>query len=99
MLVHGLSQKTEQLLIKLLKQNPHVESAILFGSRAIQTFKDNSDIDLVVDGKSLSISDIANIKAAIEQTSIPYEVDLLLMSSISNTKLIEHINTYGVKWI
>lgn len=96
---NGLSEKNEQLILNVLKKNPHVETAILFGSRALQTYKDNSDIDLVIDGENLSLTDLAQIQGELEQTTLPYQVDILLMSAISNPNLLDHIKKFGVKWI
>jgi len=95
---NGLKHKYQQRLLEILKTNPRIVSVSLFGSRAIGTYKVNSDIDLVLEGPELGLSDIATILAAIEQTSIPFSVDILIKHKIDNVKLLEHINTHGVLW-
>ena len=95
---NGLKHKYQQTLLDILKTNPRILSVSLFGSRAIGSYKANSDIDLVLEGSELGLSDVANILAEIEQTSIPFGVDILIKHKIDNDKLLEHIDTYGVRW-
>ncbi|MGR5431098.1 hypothetical protein ACPV56_14095 [Vibrio astriarenae] len=45
----------------------------VFGSRAIGTFKDSSNIDLALDGANLSMTTIAQIQDQLEQSSLPYK--------------------------
>lgn len=96
---NGLKLRHQQQLIAILTQHPRVESAWLFGSRALGTFKPHSDIDLVVSGELLSLTDIADLLTQIELTTIPFKVDLLLMHKIKNDKLLEHIQMHGIKWV
>ncbi|MGF1726734.1 nucleotidyltransferase family protein [Photobacterium nomapromontoriensis] len=96
---NGLKEKHQQQIVAILARHPHVHSAWLFGSRAMGTFKPNSDIDLVVAGESLGITDVADLLMQIEQTTIPFKVDMLIKHKIKNDKLLEHIETYGVRWL
>ena len=84
-------------LIGILKNNSRVRSAYLFGSRAIGTYKENSDIDIVLIGDELTLTDIADLLSQIELTSIPYKVDLLVKHKIKNSALLEHIDKLAVK--
>ncbi|MBL4899944.1 MAG: nucleotidyltransferase domain-containing protein [Colwellia sp.] len=94
----GLKPHHKKLIIDIISQNNHVEEITLFGSRAIHTFKQNSDIDLVLSGSNVNLSDIATIKAALEQTSLPYQVDLLIKHKIDNKNLLLHIANFGITW-
>lgn len=94
----GLSKQQHLTLLTILQGYPHVQSAYLFGSRAMGSFKENSDIDIVLTGEALTLTDIANILVQIEQTTIPFKVDVLIKHKIKNTALIEHINQFAVKW-
>lgn len=96
---NGLKEAHQQQLIALLTQHPHVCAAWLFGSRAMGTFKPSSDIDLVLEGEQLDLTDIADILAQIELTTIPYKVDLLIKHKITNEQLLDHIEKYGVRWV
>jgi len=47
MMSDGLKTRHKKLIIDIISQNNHVNAIELFGSRAIDTYKLNSDIDLV----------------------------------------------------
>lgn len=95
---NGLKPHHQQQLIAILSNHPHVEHVWLFGSRAMGNFKATSDIDLVIQGEQLTLTDRATLLATIELTTIPYQVDLLIKHAITNTKLLEHIEEHGVQW-
>ncbi len=95
---NGLSCKHQQLITEIVSLENHVQSAWLFGSRAIGSFKPNSDIDLVLVGEALTLSDLANILSALDQTTIPYKVDVLIKHQITNDALLKHIDEFGVLW-
>ena len=94
---NGLSDKQQTVLIAILKNNIRVKSAYLFGSRAIGTYKENSDIDIALTGDALTLTDIADLLSQIELTTIPYKVDLLIKHKIKNSALLEHIDKFAVK--
>ena len=96
---NGLSDKHQQTIIEILLANPRIESAWLFGSRAMGNYKANSDIDIALSGKQLTTSDIATLLSQIEQTTIPYRVDILLIHKIKNQALLEHIEKCAQQWI
>jgi len=98
MMSDGLKSRHKKLIIDIISQNSHVNTIELFGSRAIDTYKLNSDIDLVLTGSQLNLTDIATIQTALEQTSLPYQVDLLIKHKIDNQNLLQHINKFGILW-
>lgn len=95
----GLKKSHKELVIESLAKRDSVKSAWLFGSRAMGTYRQNSDIDLVVEGETITLSDVAAILSEIELTTIPYHVDILIKHKITNDKLLEHIEQYGVRWL
>jgi len=55
-----------------------------FGSRIDGTFKENSDLDLAVVGESkLGFSKMGELKLSFEESDLPFRVDVLDYSSIS----------------
>lgn len=93
----GLTEKDLRVIRQVLTQHPEVESAILFGSRAKNTHRPGSDVDIALQGKHLE-----KIKTLIsgqlnEETPLPYFFDILDYSQIDNSDLIEHIDRVGVK--
>ena len=96
---NGLKVEHQQKIISIIQKQVNVDSAWLFGSRAMGTYKDSSDIDIVLEGEKLTLSDLEKILTNIELTTIPYKVDVLIKHKITNMQLLEHIEKYGVRWI
>ena len=71
---------------------------MLFGSRAKGTFSPASDIDIALFGRELAPADLADLKARIEETTIPQMVDLLLYQTITNEALQKEITEQGIAW-
>ncbi len=92
----GLSPRTVDLLRRILADFPDVEQAVLYGSRAMGTHKPGSDIDLTLFGDRLT-ADIRNtIAARLDESPIPYTVDLSRYAELDHAKLREHIDRVGV---
>lgn len=99
MLSNGLKEIHKELIISIISKNPHIKGILLFGSRAINTYKPNSDIDLALVGDQLTMTDVANILEELEETSIPYKIDLIRTKTIENKNLLKHIQANGISWL
>lgn len=87
----------KELLSIIHKYIPHC-TVYVFGSRARKTHREGSDIDLAIDaGKKISLNTILDIKAEIEETTIPLFVDIVDIYSVSDD-LKEEIEKEGVLW-
>ncbi|MGF1763560.1 nucleotidyltransferase domain-containing protein [Aliivibrio kagoshimensis] len=95
----GLKESHKTLVIEILLKRKAVKAAWLFGSRAMGTYRSNSDIDLVLGGDNITLSDVAAVLSEIELTTIPYKVDIVIKHKITSEKLLEHIDLYGVRWV
>ena len=93
-----MKDKYRRAIIEILSANPRVERAALFGSRAMETFTTTSDVDIVLYGDKLTLTDLARFIEAIDKLSIPQRVDLLLHKTIKNRNLLKHIETHGMEW-
>ncbi|MGR5167051.1 nucleotidyltransferase family protein [Vibrio astriarenae] len=93
----GLKPHQYKLIEDIVLRHPLVEEAWVFGSRALGTFKDSSDIDLALDGAGVSITTIAQIQDELEQSSLPYRVDVLIKRSITSEALMAHIRQHGIQ--
>ena len=94
----GLKERHRQAVIDIIAANARVERAVLFGSRATGTFRPASDVDVALFGDRLSMSDQANLAAAIEDLTIPQRVHLLLYGTVDSAAICKHIETHGVEW-
>ncbi len=94
----GLEPRHRKLLLDILTAHPRVQRIVLFGSRATGQWRPGSDIDLALFGESLDWRDLGKLILAIEQTTIPWEVDLVLASQIEKDALRRHIQEEGIVW-
>ncbi|CDH43621.1 restriction endonuclease subunit S [Candidatus Contendibacter odensensis] len=92
----GLSDKTLTTIRQILADYPAVKKAILYGSRAKGNYKKGSDIDLALIGDALDQRILGEIAGRLEESPIPYQVDLSLWKQIDNQNLLEHIECVGV---
>lgn len=92
----GLSAQTLATVRGILADYPAVEKAILYGSRAKGNYRKGSDIDLTLIGAALDHRVLAEIAGRLEESSIPYQVDLSLKEHINNLNLLAHIERVGV---
>lgn len=74
---------------KILNES-NVSKSIIFGSRAKNTYKKGSDVDIAIVGDERRLSYILN-----EESNLPYYFDVINLEKIKNENLIEHINRVG----
>lgn len=91
----GLTNADLQSIVDVIKAYPQVDEAIIFGSRALNTHKRGSDIDIALKGKKIgsatsTISGILN-----EESHLPYFCDVLDYDLIDNEDLRNHIDRVG----
>lgn len=93
----GLNCQSRSEIISVLASCEKVERAVLFGSRAMGTFRPASDVDLALFGEQLEARDLTSISFALEDLTVPQHVDLLLFDQVGNETLREHIIQQGVE--
>ena len=94
---YGLSDKQLKEIINKISGFPEIEEAVLFGSRAIDTYKEASDVDIALKGNKVKAALAAKLKFAFEEdTYLPFFFDFVAYPTITNEKLKEHINKKGV---
>lgn len=92
----GLTQIELDEMTAIFSHYPEVKSVVLFGSRAIGTFKEASDVDIAVKGTGVDSTCAANMKFELEEeTDIPYFFDVISYNEIDNEHLKQHIDTLG----
>lgn len=93
--MYGLTKNDLQLIVNIIKSFPEIDEAIIFGSRALNTFKKGSDIDIALKGREIEmiaskISGVLN-----EESYLPYFCDVLDYNLIENEDLRSHIDRVG----
>lgn len=94
----GLKAIHREAIIARLAANERVERVVLFGSRAIGTNTVTSDVDLVLFGERLTLTDHAQLAAVIDLIPMAQTVDIVLLGSIQSQSLLDHIQKHGVEW-
>lgn len=95
MKIGGLDNHILTTLIRIFSKYPTIRQIKLYGSRAKGNYRENSDIDLVAIGETDRFS-IASILLDLDDTDIPYLIDLQNYSELKNRHLIEHIDRVGL---
>jgi len=91
----GLNQEALAKILLILGHLDGLEQAVIYGSRAMGTYRPASDIDLTLIGPSLTTTDLLKVENELDDLLLPYQFDLSLYSQIENNDLIEHIQKFG----
>lgn len=93
--MYGLKPHTIAAIQGVLSKHPEVESAVIYGSRATNTYRNGSDIDLTLNGEKLDLTLLQRIENELDDLFLPYKIDLSLHRQISNPELLNHIARVG----
>ncbi|MDR2176384.1 MAG: nucleotidyltransferase domain-containing protein [Synergistaceae bacterium] len=93
---HGLSERTLDTLASLFGKYSGIRRAVLYGSRAAGAARDASDIDvtLFTDG-AFTESDLIRLYGDLDDSDIPYAVDISMYDNLRDSGLRRHIQSAG----
>ncbi|CAN5349114.1 nucleotidyltransferase domain-containing protein [soil metagenome] len=94
-LVFGLSPTIIADLQAGFAQYPEINQVLIFGSRAKNTWKEGSDIDIALLAPSLSKQRFAELWNKIDDLPIVFKIDCLLWDSLTNQQLKNKILQEG----
>jgi len=95
-MMYGIPEKSFQLILSAINRLAEIESAAIYGSRAMGNYKNGSDIDLVVYGRDINQQVILKLKTELEhKLPIPYFFDITHYETLENPGLKEHIDQYA----
>lgn len=92
----GLSATHLAIVRAVLAQFAGVERAVLYGSRAMGTYRTGSDIDLTLYGAGLDSRKCAAIWGAFDESRLPHRVDVSVFALLHHEGLKDHIRRVGV---
>lgn len=92
----GLSENTIKKLTLQFSKHQWIDRAIIYGSRAIGTHREGSDIDITLGSEQSDIHRLYKLEREIDDLLLPYKVDLSYYKSIDNKELLAHIKRVGV---
>ncbi len=96
-MLFGLREEDLNQIVELLTSNRKVKSIFLFGSRAKGNHSPGSDVDLALKGNDLEMSDLIEMKVLLDQTSLPYKIDLIIYERITEPMLKDNIDRVGIQ--
>lgn len=92
----GLSPSIITDIQTVFSQYPQIEKVLLFGSRAKNTWKDGSDIDLAVISTTLSDHDFTILWNKIDDLPLIFKIDCLHWNRLNNLSLKNKILQEGM---
>jgi predicted nucleotidyltransferase len=92
----GLSDTQIGLIKDAIGRFEEIESAVIFGSRAMGNYKPGSDVDIAIKGSRIT----GNITSALstllnEDLPLPHFFDIVHYDTLDNAALIRHIDEHG----
>lgn len=94
----GLEPPKIKQIKDVLSAHPKIQKVILYGSRAMGTQKNGSDIDLTLLAPDMDTGELLQIETELDELMLPYKIDLSLLHQIDNASLIDHIDRVGVEF-
>jgi len=91
----GLKPETVEKIRAVFSRHPQVSEVVIYGSRAMETARPGSDIDLTLKGEDLDLKVLNRISADLDDLLLPYMFDLSLHNQIENPDLLCHIRRVG----
>ncbi|HOV92518.1 MAG TPA: nucleotidyltransferase domain-containing protein [Candidatus Kapabacteria bacterium] len=92
----GLSDQQLETIIEIISSFPEITEAIIFGSRAIGTNRQGSDIDIAIKCNNSKFNKRGNLLSRFEESNLPFFVDIVDYNSITTNELKMQIDLYGV---
>jgi len=92
----GLTERDMSTINEILGKFPVVESVLIFGSRAKNTHKLGSDIDLAIKTTRVNEAMLSKLNNYFSESNLPYFVDLICYPLLKDIALKEHIDRIGV---
>ena len=77
------------------KRFKEIKEALIFGSRALGTYKKASDIDIAIKG-DITFDTVSKLTTILDgYPGFPYKVDIINYEVVENQELKKHIDQYG----
>ncbi len=90
----GLDARARALLDGVLERYPNIREARVFSSRALDTHRPESDIDLALYG-DVDDALAARVAGELDELPLPYQFDVRAYPAVRHAGLREHIDRVG----
>lgn len=91
----GLTKEDTIKIQSVFELHENIKKVILYGSRALSTYKPASDIDLTLVGKHINLTQLNEIENQLDDLYLPYKIDLSILDQIENPDFLNHIKRVG----
>ncbi len=91
-----LEEKLKNELQLIFSKYKEIEKVILFGSRARQDNRYNSDVDICLFGKNITHLIQAKVSMDIDEINTPLSFDILNFNELNKKELIDNILREGI---
>jgi predicted nucleotidyltransferase len=85
-----------QWVCEAIASHPEITAAWIFGSRAMGTYKESSDIDIALEGQHIDLDILASLHEQFEYSTLPFQVDQVVKAKVNSPELLAHIERYGL---
>ena len=93
---YGLEGRVIDRMMAVFRAFPAIETVILYGSRAKGTYREGSDIDITLTGRSLGLREtVFPLSEQLDALNLPYTFDISIFDEIDNPDLVCHIQRVG----
>ena len=93
----GLTHQDIELIRQAAARLPAIERVVLFGSRAKGSYRQGSDVDLMIQGHAVTDDTVNQLADQLNEVlPFPYFFDVLNENTLSNDALRQHIKRVGI---
>ena len=92
----GLSDTTIEKINSVFSAHPEVDKVIIYGSRALGTFRNGSDIDITLFGDKIDYNLLVAISQELDELNTPYLFDISIYHDLQSPDLENHIDRVGL---
>ena len=96
MSIPGLPESASEAILRSIGARPQVQRVILYGSRALGRQRSGSDVDLCLHAPTMSLAELLEMEAQLDDLLLPWKIDLQLDHLISHEALRAHIQRAGL---
>lgn len=96
---YGLTKRDMDTIWSIFRSFPEVETVYLFGSRAKGNYRLGSDVDLAIMNEGVNSRTLSKLNGKFEESSLPYNIDLVDFTRLTKQEFIEHIQRVGIPFI
>lgn len=91
----SLGLENRGVISAVFANNPSIQKAVVFGSRAKGNHTPYSDVDIALYG-DIDLLEVENVSCDLDDLPLIYKFDVIAYSLVKNAALREHIDRVGV---